>query len=43
MLAYKTGRTGNAFYWNEIKPAAEYLLHNTPYTDQERWEENAGH
>ena len=40
ILAWKLDRTD---LWPKIKLAAEFLAHNGPRTDQERWEEMAGY
>lgn len=40
VLAWKLHRTD---LWPRIKFAAEFLAHNGPRTDQERWEEMAGY
>ncbi len=40
ILAWKLNRTD---LWPKIKMAAEFLAHNGPRTDQERWEEMAGY
>jgi glucoamylase len=40
VLAWKLHRTD---LWPRIKLAAEFLAHNGPRTDQERWEEMAGY
>jgi glucoamylase len=40
ILAWKLHRTD---LWPRIKMAAEFLAHNGPRTDQERWEEMAGY
>jgi glucoamylase len=40
ILAWKLGRGD---LWPKIKQAAEFLAHNGPRTDQERWEEMAGY
>jgi glucoamylase len=43
ILAWKLGVTDNTNYQNHIKPAANYIIKNGPWTGQERWEENAGY
>jgi glucoamylase len=43
ILAWKLGVTDSTTYQNSIKPAANYILNNGPFTMQERWEENAGY
>jgi len=40
ILAWKLNRTD---LWPKIKIAAEFLAHNGPRTDQERWEEMSGY
>jgi glucoamylase len=40
ILAWKLGRVD---LWPKIKLAAEYLAHNGPATEQERWEEMGGY
>ena len=43
LLANQIGRTDAAFYRNELKPAADYLVGAGPKTPQERWEETGGY
>lgn len=43
ILAWHVQRFGGAFYRNEIKPAADYLVKAGPKTPQERWEETGGY
>lgn len=43
LLANQIGRTDAAFYRNELKPAADYLVTAGPKTPQERWEETGGY
>jgi glucan 1,4-alpha-glucosidase len=43
VLAWQVGRTGRAFYREEIKPAADYLVAAGPRTPQERWETEEGY
>ncbi len=43
ILAWKLGVTDSTNYQNHIKPAANYIIKNGPWTGQERWEENAGY
>ena len=43
ILAWKLGRNDATTYTNNIKPAADYIVKNGPWTQQERWEENAGY
>src|SRR5439155_714256 len=40
ILAWKLGRKD---LWPKVKQAAEFVAHNGPRTDQERWEEMAGY
>ncbi|MGZ8998867.1 MAG: glycoside hydrolase family 15 protein, partial [Allosphingosinicella sp.] len=40
---WKAGRiTPTEHYWSFVKPAAEFISNNGPWTNQERWEENDG-
>ena len=43
VLAWQVRRFGAAFYRDEIKPAADYLVQAGPKTPQERWEETGGY
>lgn len=43
ILAWKLGRNDAQTYHDHIKPAADYLVKQGPWTQQERWEENAGY
>jgi glucoamylase len=46
VLAWRLWKAGKisptADYWSYIKPAAEFVSNNGPWTNQERWEENDG-
>lgn len=41
LLAYQLGET--ARYTSLVKPAADFIVENGPFTPQERWEENSGY
>ncbi|MBD1937280.1 glycoside hydrolase family 15 protein [Microcoleus sp. FACHB-68] len=43
ILAWKLGRNDPQTYLKHIKPAADFIVKNGPWTQQERWEENAGY
>lgn len=47
ILAWRLWKAGQIqpkdYYDSFVKPAAEFILHNGPRTQQERWEENSGH
>lgn len=42
VLAHELGRDDAESYAKNIKPAAEYIANNGPWTQQERWEEQDG-
>ncbi len=41
LLAHQTGDIGK--YEDMVKPAADFIVNNGPFTPQERWEENGGY
>ena len=43
VLAYQLGRTDNETYTKHIRPAADFIVKNGPFTPQERWEEKSGY
>lgn len=43
ILAYRLGRTDNKTWVKNVKPAADFIVANGPYTKQERWEEKSGY
>lgn len=43
ILAYQLGRNDRLTYQNNIRKSAEYIVRNGPFTQQERWEEEAGY
>src|SRR5262249_30000244 len=43
LLAYQIGNVDRFTWLRHIKPAANYIVHDGPVTDQERWEEESGH
>lgn len=43
LLAYRLGSTVYNPLWPKIKLAADYIVSNGPWTQQERWEENSGY
>jgi glucoamylase len=43
ILAFQLERTDADTWQNHIKPAADFLLSRGPFTEQERWEEEAGY
>lgn len=43
LLAYRLGPTTYNPIWPKIKLAADYIVANGPWTQQERWEENSGY
>lgn len=43
VLAYQLGRTDNETYVKHVRPAADFIVRNGPWTPQERWEEESGY
>jgi glucoamylase len=43
VLAYQLGRTDNETYIKHVRPAADFIVKNGPFTPQERWEEKSGY
>jgi glucoamylase len=43
VLAYQLGRSDRETWNKHIKPAADFIVRRGPQTDQDRWEEKAGH
>ncbi|MDX6612244.1 MAG: glucoamylase [Blastocatellia bacterium] len=43
ILAYQLQRTDEATWLQHVKPAADFILRNGPYTGQDRWEEKSGY
>ncbi len=43
ILALQLGRTDRATWLHHIKPAADYISHHGPATNQDRWEEKSGY
>lgn len=43
LRSYDPALVGSSYYTNHILPAANYLVAHGPYTNMERWEENAGY
>ena len=43
VLAYQLGRRDRQSWLGHIKPAADFIVHNGPRTDQDRWEEKPGY
>jgi glucoamylase len=43
VLAYQLGRTDNETYVKHVRPAADFITKNGPFTPQERWEEKQGY
>lgn len=43
VLAYQLGRTDNETYVKHVRPAADFIVRNGPFTPQERWEEKSGY
>jgi glucan 1,4-alpha-glucosidase len=42
VLAYQLQRTDRTTWLKHVKPAADFILHKGPATEQERWEEKPG-
>jgi glucoamylase len=43
LLAWQLGKAGAEIWQKHIRPAAEFVVHNGPITQQERWEELPGY
>ena len=43
VLAYQLGRNDRQTWLKHVKPAADFILHRGPRTDQDRWEEKPGY
>ncbi|HEX7957224.1 MAG TPA: glycoside hydrolase family 15 protein, partial [Pyrinomonadaceae bacterium] len=43
LLARQLGRTDNETYVRHVRPAADFLVRDGPFTPQERWEEKPGY
>lgn len=43
VLAYQFGRTDRQTWLKHIRPAADFIIHHGPVTNQDRWEEKSGH
>ena len=43
VLAYQLKRSDRRSWLEHIKPAADFILHHGPRTDQDRWEEKPGY
>jgi glucoamylase len=43
VLAHQLGRTDNETYVKHVRPAADFIVKNGPFTPQERWEEKSGY
>src|SRR5712671_6052929 len=43
VLAYQFGRTDRQTWLKHIRPAADFIVHHGPVTDQDRWEEKSGY
>jgi glucoamylase len=43
VLAYQLGRSDRKSWLKHIKPAADFIVHRGPRTDQDRWEEKPGY
>ena len=43
ILAYQFGRTDRLTWLKHIKPAADFIIHHGPKTNQDRWEEKSGY
>jgi glucoamylase len=43
VLAYQLGRTDKETYEKHVRPAADFIVKNGPFTPQERWEEKSGY
>jgi glucoamylase len=43
VLAYQLGRKDHQSWLSHIKPAADFIVRNGPWTDQDRWEEKSGY
>ena len=43
ILAQQLGRTDRETYQKHVRPAADFIVKNGPFTPQERWEEKSGY
>ncbi|MBC7929116.1 MAG: hypothetical protein H7Z38_00950, partial [Rubrivivax sp.] len=43
VLAYQLGRTDNETWTKHVRPAADFIVKQGPFTPQERWEEKSGY
>ncbi|MFL6282615.1 MAG: glucan 1,4-alpha-glucosidase, partial [Pyrinomonadaceae bacterium] len=43
VLAYQLGRTDNETFIKHVRPAADFIVREGPFTPQERWEEKSGY
>ncbi len=43
ILAYQFAQTDRLTWLKHIKPAADFIIHHGPKTDQDRWEEKSGY
>jgi glucoamylase len=43
ILAYQFGRTDRRTWLKHVRPAADFIIHHGPVTDQDRWEERSGY
>lgn len=43
ILAYQFGRTDRPTWLKHVKPAADFIIHHGPVTNQDRWEEKSGY
>lgn len=43
ILAYQFGRTDRHTWLKHVKPAADFIVHHGPVTNQDRWEEKSGY
>jgi glucoamylase len=43
ILAYQFGRTDRRTWLKHVKPAADFITHHGPVTNQDRWEEKSGY
>jgi glucoamylase len=43
VLAYQLGRTDNETFVKHVRPAADFIVREGPFTPQERWEEKSGY
>jgi glucoamylase len=43
IMAYQFGRTDRHTWLKNVRPAADFIIHHGPVTDQDRWEEKGGY